>query len=526
MGNPAAAISTPARLPSTPVTSLAFFAQLKWLDRRPLLDTIEPYRRRIFTQALDTYRPDGVPLYNFVLTGRGKKNWKSADLVLAAFYCLLIRESPGGSGNDCFLLANDEDQAGDDLELAKKLVAVNPDLSAELAVMQKELRRRDGGGALTILPARDVLGTHGKTAQWVGHDEIHGQRNYDLLEALAPDPTRPDALTWITSYDTVYNVPGIPLHDFKAIGWAGTDPRMLFSWYSGDRCTDPEFATLEPELRANPSIASWPEGRAYLEQQRRRLPTHKFRRLHLNLPGAPNGAFLDQGKVMAAIIAGRASLPRQEGRRYCAFVDMSGGSSDDAVLAIGHEDSERRAIIDLVMAQAGGVPFNPRAAVKRFVPALKNYGVFSVTGDNYAGMTFKADFEAEGVSYHSCPRPKTELYEALEPAINAGEVELLDLPKLQEQLITLVIRGAHVDHQSGDHDDFANAVAGVVWKIRSAHRTDVPFVVPLIAVGGRFITGEAGSGAHPPQHYLKKSEPWDGYVGGNGVMTPRDWGPI
>jgi len=60
---------------------------------------------------------------------------------------------------------------------------------------------------------------------------------------------------------------------------------MLFSWYSGVDCTDPKFADLEPELRANPSIASLPEGRAYLDQQRRRA-THKFRRLHLNLPGS------------------------------------------------------------------------------------------------------------------------------------------------------------------------------------------------------------------------------------------------
>jgi hypothetical protein len=35
---------------------------------------------------------------------------------------------------------------------------------------------------------------------------------------------------------------------------AGADPRLLLSWYSGDYCTDPDFAELEPELRANPSI--------------------------------------------------------------------------------------------------------------------------------------------------------------------------------------------------------------------------------------------------------------------------------
>jgi hypothetical protein len=55
------------------------------------------------------------------------------------------------------------------------------------------------------------------------------------------------------------------------------------------------------------------------------LPTHKFRRLHLNLPGALNGAFLDQGVVLDAIATGRIALPPQSGVRYVGFVDMSGG---------------------------------------------------------------------------------------------------------------------------------------------------------------------------------------------------------
>jgi len=266
------------------ITSPQFFGRLRWLDRRPLLDTMEPYRRDLLTRALDTRRPDGTPLYNFVVSGRAKKNWKTTDLVLAALYCLTIR------GGDGYLLANDEEQAGDDLGLAKKLVAINPDLSAELEVYRKEIRCRDGRGSLKVLPARDVLGSHGKTAVFIGFDEIHGYRNYDLFEALAPDPTRADYLAWVTSYDTIWSAPGVPLSDFKARGKAGTDPRMLFSWYSGDYCTDPAFAELEPELRANPSLSSWPDGRGYIEQQRQRLPVHKFRRLHLNLPGAPDFA--------------------------------------------------------------------------------------------------------------------------------------------------------------------------------------------------------------------------------------------
>jgi len=462
-------------------TSLEFFGHLKWIDGKPLLETIEQYRRRLFTAALDTVEPDGRPRYNMVLAGRGKKNWKSADLVLAALFKLVIPESP--QGNDGFILANDEGQAGDDLSLAKKLVAINPDLAAELEPLQKEIRRRDGRGALKILPARDAVGAHGKTASFIGFDEIHAYRNYDLLEALAPDPTRQAVLTWITSYDTIFAVAGVPLHDLKQIGFAGTDPRLLFSWYSGDRCTDPEFAELPPEQRANPSIASWSEGPAYLEQQRRRLPTHKFRRLHLNLPGAPNGAFLDQGVVMSAIVTGRYSLSPQDGIRYCAFVDMSGGSSDDAVLAIAHVQGSV-AVLDLVAKQNGAPPFNPRDAVNKFAGLLHQYKLTSVTGDHYAGSTFTHDFEARGIRYRGSRLTKSELYEEFEPRLNAGEIELLDVPELQEQLITLVVRGAKIDHQPGDHDDWANAACGALVNAAKGG-TDHPRFSAISAPVGR-----------------------------------------
>jgi hypothetical protein len=347
---------TPRR--SRAPTSLQFFSRLKWIDGRPLLKTIEPYRRRLFSSALDAYRSDGSPVFNFVLAGRGKKNWKSADLILAALYCLTIRESE--QGNDCFILANDEAQAGDDLEIAKKLVVANPDLFDELEILQKEIRRRDGRGSLMILPARDVAGAHGKTFLFIGFDEIHSYKTHDLFEALAPDPTRVDALTWVTSYDTIYSIPGVLLYDFKLIGKAGTDPRMLFSWYSGDYCTDSAFAELEPELRANPSIASWPEGRNYLIQQKRRLPTHKFRRLHLNLPRAPDGAFLDQGKIIDAIVSGRGQLPLQPGIKYSAFVDMRGATSRECC----DKTTTARPFPALLSRRTGDPPSHPEPTAK------------------------------------------------------------------------------------------------------------------------------------------------------------------
>src|SRR6267142_48107 len=40
-------------------------------------------------------------------------------------------------------------------------------------------------------------------------------------------------------------------------------------------------------------------------------------------------------------------------------------------------------------------------------------------------------------------------YEDLEVALNAGQVELLDLSKLRRELLTIVRRGASLDHMPG-----------------------------------------------------------------------------
>jgi hypothetical protein len=147
-----------------------------------------------------------------------------------------------------------------------------------------------------------------------------------FFEALAPDPTRLDALTWITSYASIYNSRGNPLFDLMAQAKRGEDPRMYFSWYSADYCTDLGFADLEPEAKANPSMASW-NNPGYLAQQRRRLPSHKFRRLHLNFPGMPDGAFLDAARVMDAVVEGRKVL-RPVVPFAAAVSDLPGGQTD------------------------------------------------------------------------------------------------------------------------------------------------------------------------------------------------------
>jgi hypothetical protein len=281
---------------------------------------------------------------------------------------------------------------------------------------------------------------------------------------------------------SLYSTAGAPLHDLMAIGKSGKDKRLLFSWYSGDLCTDPQFAQLPPLERANPSLPSWPDGLAYLETQRARLPTGRFRRLHLNLPGAPEGAAFDQATVLKCVVTGRRSLPWQDGTRYFAVVDMSGGSSDDAVLCIAHLDG-KTVVLDRIVRQLKEPPFDPRHAVTFFCNILRDDypSISRVYGDAFAGQTFRKDFLARGISYEVRSASASLLYEKLEPLLNAGEIELLDQPTLVEQLVSLIWKGQKIGHENGAHDDHANAAALAASVARAAiMRTKPKIVTPFI----------------------------------------------
>jgi hypothetical protein len=179
----------------------------------------------------------------------------------------------------------------------------------------------------------------------------------------------------------------------------------------------------------------------------------------------------------------------QLGIACVGFVDMSGGSNDDAVLAIAHRDADGRAVLDTVIDQGQRPPFDPNKAVERFVRVLRDYRVSRVTGDRYAGLTFSSQFTTPGITYEVAEHTTSELYEALEPRLNEpGRVVLLDLPTLEQQLLGLVWKGGKITHQSGEHDDFATAAAGVVEQVLGRPPVDPDFVKTCLEMGSEAIT--------------------------------------
>jgi hypothetical protein len=229
--------------------------------------------------------------------------------------------------------------------------------------------------------------------------------------------------------------------------------------------TDPAFADAAPDDKANPSRLSWEEA-DYLDQQRRRLPTVRFRRLHLNLPGFPDGGAFDAVKLDAAVARGVRVRPPEPAIKYAAYVDMSGGSSDAAVLAIGHREGTVR-VVDVVMDQGTKPPFDPKQAIPRFARILGEYRAGAVWCDTYGRkaptLAFETAFAACGIAYHPSPFSAGELYELMEVPLNSAELVLPDDPETLEQFAGLQRRGIRIDHRAGEHDDRANAVAGLCW---------------------------------------------------------------
>jgi hypothetical protein len=429
---------------------LTFLAVLNWLNGRTLVDVLPTFWQDILTDALFTIRPDGSPQFNRTLWGMAKKNLKTLMLVLTGLYKLLAWQAAGSKGNQCYFVASDLGQAADDLDLCKKLIRCNPILEAELLLKQNVVERRDGKGFLEILPAGDAQGLHGKTYLWKGHDELHTARDYKVLEALELDRTRPDAVASYASYASLSRHAGVPLVDMLKQHEAKTDPRLFVRWYSG---------SVE---EANPALdTALGPTRASIEDARVALPSWIYRRLCLNLPGQPDCAAFDADTIESCIVTGRTILPPQPGRAYVAFCDLSGGGADDATLAIAH-DRDGVGVLDLLLDQGPRVnkTFSPEESVKKFAEVCRQYGISAITGDRYAAQWPVLAFAKLGLTYRPAELNRSQLYSAFEPLLNSGRVELVDHPKLLQQLIGLIRKGERIDHASSEHDDFSNSAAG------------------------------------------------------------------
>ena len=177
-------------------------------------------------------------------------------------------------------------------------------------------------------------------------------------------------------------------------------------------------------------------------------------------------AFLPPEMIEAAIARNRWGLPKIEeaDSYYRAFADPSGGRADSFTLAIAHKEVDNGKVI-LDRLEEKRPPFSPQNVVKEFSEILKEYDIYDVTGDKYAGEWVVAAFEEQDINYISSDLNKSEIYLEFLPLMTQKMVELLDSNRLRIQLRSLERRTRSggrdvIDHYPGGHDDLANSCAG------------------------------------------------------------------
>jgi hypothetical protein len=175
-----------------------------------------------------------------------------------------------------------------------------------------------------------------------------------------------------------------------------------------------------------------------------------------------------------------------------AFVDPSAGGGDSFTVAIAHREDER-AVLDVVRERRP--PFSPAAVVEEYAELLLTYGVADVVGDRWGGEFLRNEFRKRGIDYQPSALTRSDIYRELLGPINAGRVELLDVPRLLQQFTGLERRARSggrdaVDHRPGGHDDLCNAAAGAL--LRAVTETAGS---TLIYAGGHVIDlGSANAG--------------------------------
>ena len=173
-------------------------------------------------------------------------------------------------------------------------------------------------------------------------------------------------------------------------------------------------------------------------------------------------SFISPEDLQAVTRSHYLELPPDHKHRYEAFVDPTGGGSDEFTLAIGHIEDKVK-VVDLVLARRG-VPAEITAG---YAEVIKRYKCSNVYSDRYAGSWPADEFKKHGISLKQAHGPRTELYLAALPAILSQQVELPPDETMLKQFQLLERRTSRggkesIDHAPGAHDDRANAAAGVI----------------------------------------------------------------
>ncbi len=427
----------------------------------------EPWQKEhVLKPVID--KVDGKRRWDTFLIGIAKKNGKSTLAACVATYALLLDDP----NPEVYSAAGDKDQARIIFTSTKRAFERSAGLRPLVKIYRDAIERVDGNGIYRVL-ASDSSGSHGLNPTCVIWDELWNQRSYDLWEALTHSPARENPFHFIVTYAGIQAHSGNLLWDLYSRGLRGDDPNMYLFWRSGED--------------ANP--ASWitPD---YLARQRRRLPEHSYRRLHLNewITDEATRVFRISQECWQGAFEDCITGTDYPGNAYCVGIDLAKVRDFTAVAIIRrdvkpyrlvefcklpHIDYTRQVEILAAMLKRFG---NPKALVDANAAGTVVIELMREQGLNVKEFKFTSESKARIVTDLAVGFEQRKL---LLPSVGRTPDENRAVHDLEEELFNFeptVLRSGSVRYEAGlgYHDDLVMALS--LAYSGAAHVPREPFV--------------------------------------------------
>jgi hypothetical protein len=192
----------------------------------------------------------------------------------------------------------------------------------------------------------------------------------------------------------------------------------------------------------NPTISN-----EFLEAERKRRPAD-YKREYLAEFVDSVASWIEPEVLDRCVIKGRKDLPPLPGATYAAAIDPAFKKSDFA-MAVAHQADGGLIVLDCVPFWSGSkqAPLGFQWVCGQVAGILRDFGINFLRGDQFAAVAVNQEFMKLGISYGEFTlnrNNRAQLFNNLRHVIEQQRIELLDDPKLLQQLRSLE------EHRSSD----------------------------------------------------------------------------
>jgi hypothetical protein len=372
---------------------------------------------------------------------RPRGHSKTLDAAALALHHIIT--TPNARG---YFTAVDRDQAALGMDSLAAFVAGSPLLESTLKVDRWRVTAPTIGAQIEALSA-DAASSWGLRPSLLIVDELAAWRGDGATEF------------WESLSSSLGKVRGARMLVATTAGW----DRTSLAWkLRGIVEHDPGWT-----FRRRGQCASWIDP-AFLDQQRRLLPDHVYRRLHLNEWTEAGGAWLTHREVESIFDADRRPRVDCDIEAHWMFIDL-GTSHDATAIAIIHRRDDMFEV-DAIGTWRGSPDDRVHLGdVKHWVlDASQRFTGLRVIADAAQAIRLVEELVAEGLAAeakHITTSYREKLFTTALQLVRSGRLRSFPHEMLRDELLrmewrTVAGRSPRVDHPTGGHDDHVFAVVG------------------------------------------------------------------